>query len=106
MTTIAYVNPSARVDSPAAINHVTCFTGCLPTSLSVSDAKGTGDSGASYSSQIESVGKNLELWAGQLTGRAAPKYLLKMLRGLGTPNTFPLTENLTPVGSVTEVVCE
>ena len=63
MTTIAYVNPSARVDSPAAINYVTCFTGCLPTSLSVSDAKGTGDSGASYSGQIGSVGKLVELWA-------------------------------------------
>ena len=56
VTTIAYVNVSACVDSLAAINHVTCFTGFLPMLLSVSDAKGTGDSGASYSSQIESVG--------------------------------------------------
>ena len=72
-------------------------------SLSVSDAKGTGDNGASYSG---SVGNFFELWAVQLTGRAAPKYLLKMLRGLGTPNTFPVTENLTPVGSVTDDACE
>lgn len=74
--------------------------------LSVSNAKGTGDNGASYSSQIRSVGYFFELWAAQLTGRAAPKYLLKMLRGLGTPNTFPVTENLTPVGSVTDDACE
>src|SRR5579863_8908536 len=106
VTTIAYVNASVRVDSLAAINHVTCFTGCLPMSPSVSDAKVTGDSRASYSSQIGSVGIFFELWAEQLTGRAAPKCLLKMLRGLGTPNTFPVTENLTPVGSVTDNACE
>lgn len=37
----------------------------------------------------------------ELTGRTAPKYLFQILRGLGTPNIFPVTENLIPVGSVT-----
>jgi hypothetical protein len=27
--------------------------------------------------------------------------LFHIFRGFGTPNTFPVTENLTPVGSVT-----
>ena len=36
-----------------------------------------------------------------LTGRTAPKCLFQTLRGLGILKTFPVTENLIPVGSVT-----
>ncbi len=86
--------------------HVTCFVGFLPTLLSVSHARGTGDSGASFSRRTRSVRKSFIVGSVALTGRTAPKCLFHILRGLGTPKIFPVTENLTPAGSVTGGVDE
>jgi hypothetical protein len=54
VTTIAYAKASARRFN-GSDDHITRFTGFLPTLLNVSDANGTDDSGASYSTRTESV---------------------------------------------------
>src|SRR4051812_6362022 len=42
----------------------------------------------------------------ELTGRTFPKYFSHVLLGSLTLRTFPVTENLTPDGSVTDTGCQ
>ena len=48
------------VEFNSSNDRVTCFVGFLPTLLSVSDVKGTGDSCASFSGQNKSVRNPLD----------------------------------------------